>query len=364
MSNPRGQLTQQYESLVAEGKIYKDTAQFEMVHRLDNLSRDILSTNNSLHKLLSHVGFGKNLRGLYLWGGVGRGKTFVMDMFFDAIPIKAKLRLHFHRFMHMVHHQLADLAGQSDPLLKVADNIRQKCRLLCFDEFFVTDITDAMLLGELFKALFERRVVLVATSNIPPEQLYRNGLQRERFLPAIDLIQQHCEVINVDGGKDYRLRMLEKAEIYHYPLDEAATANLQFSFEQLGSGQIRTNHDLLINDRSINTIQRCDGVVWFDFDDICQTERSASDYIELSRLYHTVLLANVPKLDDHLNDAVRRFIAMVDEFYERQVKLIMSAALPLEDLYQGSAQVFAFQRTQSRLMEMQTHHYLALPHLP
>ena len=353
-----------YEQLAENKKIQWDDDQYNLVQHLDELSHKLIKTNSSLNKVLSSLKLVDHPRGFYLWGGVGRGKTFIMDLFFDAIPIQSKTRLHFHRFMEQIHDQLKEFAGQQDPLELIAESMRKHTRLLCFDEFFVTDITDAMILGELLTALFKRGVVLVATSNIPPDQLYANGLQRERFLPAIEQIKQHCQVMNVDSGNDYRLRTLEQAEIYHYPLDEAADKNLQFSFNELGTGEVRKNHELMINHRPIHTIQRADGVAWFEFSDLCQTERNAADYIELSRLYHTVLLANVPTLDDTQNDAVRRLIALVDEFYERQVKLIISAAEPLEKLYTGTAQAFAFERTQSRLIEMQTHHYLSRPHLP
>lgn len=239
----------------------------------------------------------------------------------------------------------------------------QRARVICFDEFFVTDITDAMILGGLFKELFERNIVLVATSNIPPERLYWNGLQRERFLPAIELIQKHCQVLNVDGGTDYRLRTLEKAEIYHYPLDAAADSNMKQYFLQLSGEEGQQHCKLKVEGRLIDAVRLSDNVVWFTFDAICKTERSANDYIELSRNYHTVFVSKIPKLDDSVNDATRRFIALVDEFYERHVKLILSAEVALEELYVGKGLAFEFKRTVSRLQEMQSKEYLAKEHL-
>ena len=353
-----------YNSLNEAGEIDWDEAQFDLIKRFDTLALELATQKQSSRSFLTRFKTPKPIRGIYLWGGVGRGKTFVMDLFYDALVDTPKIRLHFHRFMESVHHQLTEHAGQENPLERIADSMREKCRVLCFDEFFVTDITDAMILGELLKALFSRGVTLVATSNITPDKLYANGLQRERFLPAIALIQEHCEVVKLESHADYRLRALELAEIYHYPLDTQASENLEKTFVTIATGELRHNHELIINGRTIHTVKRADGVLWCDFKDLCQTERSASDYIEISRLYHTVFLANVPVLDDHKNDAVRRFIALIDEFYERQVKLMISAECAMEEIYTGSAQAFAFQRTLSRLTEMQTHHYLALPHLP
>ncbi len=356
-------VTDAYKSLHDAGKIDWDPAQFKLIQRLDTLAQELCADDKE-SGFLARFRPQKTIRGVYLWGGVGRGKTFVMDLFYDALSETPRMRLHFHRFMETVHRQLTEQAGNENPLDLIADSMRDKCRVLCFDEFFVSDITDAMILGELLKALLSRGVVLVATSNIIPDDLYANGLQRERFLPAIALINEHCDVLKMESQTDYRLRALELAEIYHYPLDQQASDNLEHTFASIATGELRHNHELLINGRTIRTVKRADGVLWCNFEDICQTERSAADYIEISRLYHTVFLANVPQLNDHKNDAVRRFIALVDEFYERQVKLMISAEKPLDKLYSGSAQAFAFQRTLSRLIEMQSHHYLALPHLP
>lgn len=304
--------------------------------------------------------------GLYMWGGVGRGKTWLMDIFYDSLPFRRKMRSHFHRFMQRVHAELRTLSGTKNPLDTVADRLAKEALVICFDEFFVSDITDAMILGTLFEKLFARGVTLVATSNIVPDDLYRDGLQRERFLPAIAVLKQHVTVLNVDGGIDYRLRVLERAEIFHHPLDVAADESLGRSFHELSPGRVDDGQacHVGINDREIPARERADGVVWFDFSSLCDSPRSAADYIELARQFHAVLVSNVPQMDAHRDDAARRFINMVDEFYDRNVKLVISAARPIEALYVGSRLAFEFARTRSRLLEMQSHEYLARPHKP
>ncbi|SHI06185.1 cell division protein ZapE [Ferrimonas marina] len=306
------------------------------------------------------------VRGVYFWGGVGRGKTYLVDTFYECLPIERKLRVHFHRFMHRVHKALEAHKGQADPLPRIAAELAQEAQVICFDEFFVSDITDAMLLGGLFEQLFQHGVVLVATSNIPPDELYRNGLQRARFLPAIALIKQHCDVVNVDHGIDYRLRTLEQAEIYHHPLDAAAEANLHRYFEQLAPEPGHRGGEIEVLGRAIPIEREADGVLLIDFPALCDGPRSQSDYMELARLYHTVLLQGVDVMGSgHSGDDVaRRFIAMVDEFYERGVKLIISATVPMDQLYDSGLVAFEFRRCLSRLTEMQSHDYLARPHLP
>ncbi len=303
------------------------------------------------------------VKGLYFWGGVGRGKTYLVDTFYDCLPIERKMRIHFHRFMHRVHQQLQQLDGVEDPLEHVADNFKQQTDIICFDEFFVSDITDAMILATLLDALFKRGITLVATSNIAPNGLYRNGLQRARFLPAIALIERHCQVVNVDAGIDYRLRLLAQAEIYYSPLGQQATANLGRYFEQLTVEPRYHNKDVIINQRAVTTQREANGVVQFSFQQLCQTARSQNDYIEIAQLYHTVLVADVMVMEEQHQDAARRFIAMVDEFYERNVTLIISAAVPLTELYTEGRLLFEFERCCSRLIEMQSEQYLAKPHL-
>jgi len=303
-------------------------------------------------------------RGLYVWGDTGRGKTWLMDLFYDALPFREKMRRHFHRFMADVHGELGRLRERTDPLEVVADRLARATRVLCFDEFFVSDIADAMILGTLFEGLFRRGVTLVATSNVAPADLYRDGLQRARFVPAIDLIEKHTMVFHLEGGRDYRLRALQKAEIYHYPLDAAAERSLTSSFEGVAPRVSRRDGDLVVLGRSIPTIRLADGAAWFEFAHICDGPRSQADYIEIARSFHTVLVSGVPVFDSTRENQARRFIALVDEFYDRGVKLIVSAAAPVSELYDGRRLDFEFKRTRSRLEEMQSHDYLARPHLP
>lgn len=305
-----------------------------------------------------------DVRGLYFWGGVGRGKTYLVDAFYESLPFPDKMRTHFHRFMLRVHNELAHYKGEKNPLTLVAAKFADEARVICFDEFFVKDITDAMILANLLEALFEHGVVLVATSNIVPDGLYQDGLQRARFLPAIELLKRHCEVVNVDSGIDYRLRALERAEIFHAPLDAAAEAELSRSFRELAGHEGEADVPLEINRRVLRARRLHDDVVWFEFRELCDGPRSQNDYIELAREFHSVLVSNVTRMNGATDDQARRFINMVDEFYDRGVKLLMSAEVPAERLYADGRLEFEFQRTLSRLQEMQSREYLALPHKP
>jgi cell division protein ZapE len=272
--------------------------------------------------------------------------------------------VHFHRFMQRVHADLKQFDGEKNPLELVAERLAGEASVICFDEFFVTDIADAMILGGLMQGLFERGVTLVATSNIVPSRLYENGLQRQRFLPAIALVERHTEVVNVDAGIDYRLRTLQRAELYHYPLDEQADISLRHSFEQLAPEPGRHWERIQVNGRYLTCRCLADDVAWFDFAELCEGPRSQNDYIELAREFHAVLLSGVPAMGRHNDDAARRFINLVDEFYDRHVKLVMAADRPLLELYQGGRLEFEFQRTTSRLQEMQSTEYLAREHRP
>jgi len=298
-----------------------------------------------------------------LWGGVGRGKTFLMDLFYDSLSIGDKKRVHFHRMMQDVHARLRELGDIQDPLDSVAAAIAANTRVLCFDEFFVSDIGDAMILGRLLEGLFQRNVTLIATSNARPDELYKDGLQRQRFLPVIDLINTHTDVIHLDNGTDYRLRLLQQAGTFLVPDDASAKAKLQHFFDESATSQRHQNFDLDINGRKIRTLRCAKGIAWFDFLALCEGPRSQSDYIELARWYPNVILSGVPLLDKTREDQARRFIALVDEFYDRRVKLMISAAADPTSLYTGSRLAFEFDRTSSRLIEMQSSDYLALPHL-
>jgi|SRR5690554_1286137 len=304
------------------------------------------------------------VRGLYLWGGVGRGKTYLMDSFYESLPLTRKIRVHFHRFMRRVHDDLKRLAGHKNPLELVADGIAAEAQVICFDEFFVSDITDAMILAGLLRELFARGVTLVATSNIPPHGLYQDGLQRERFLPAIALLQQHTEVVNIDGGIDYRLRALSQAELYYSPLGAAAEAGLQSAFARLAppGAQVREGQVIEVENRPIPVRKLVEDVAWFDFAALCDGPRSQNDYIELAREFHAVLVSDIPLLGGSKDDQAKRFIYLVDVFYDRGVKLVVSAAAPLHQLYAGGKLAFEFARTESRLLEMQSHEYLARQH--
>ncbi|MEZ3500134.1 cell division protein ZapE [Pantoea sp. KPR_PJ] len=366
-----------YEQALSQGDFKPDRVQRDAITRLNTVQQALIArqsdapaSGKGLFGRLSRL-MGKEksvsqppVRGLYMWGGVGRGKTWVMDLFFQSIPGNRKLRLHFHRFMLRVHEELTQLQGQSDPLLIIADRFKAETDILCFDEFFVSDITDAMLLGTLMEALFARGITLVATSNIPPDDLYRNGLQRARFLPAIEQIKQHCDVMNVDAGIDYRLRTLTSAHLWNAPLNEATHAEMERMFKAL-AGHAREEAPVLeINHRQMPTLGVSEGVLAIDFLTLCGEGRSQHDYIELSRRFHSVLLYNVPVMIYKTEDQARRFLALVDEFYERHVKLVVAAETSLFEIYQGTRLKFEYQRCLSRLQEMQSEEYLRLPHLP
>jgi cell division protein ZapE len=304
------------------------------------------------------------VRGLYLHGGVGRGKTFVMDLFFDGLPIEGKQRLHFHRFMGRVHAELAQLKDMADPLALVAEHFAERARVLCFDEFFVSDIGDAMLLGRLLEHLFARGVTLVATSNVEPKSLYRDGLQRARFLPAIAAIEQHCKVMELTSPQDYRLRALSQAPIYHQPLGIAADQALEQAFARLSAAAADPRPAISVNDREIEVRRRAGDLIWFDFDALCRGARAAADYIEIAQSFATVILSGVPRFGVDDENEARRFVHLVDEFYDRSVKLILSADAAPTELYAGTRLRLEFQRTASRLIEMQSQAYLRREHRP
>lgn len=316
-----------------------------------------------LHRLLRRgPATSQAVRGLYLWGSVGRGKTLLMDRFFQSLALKAKRRLHYLHFMQQVHHELNTLAEHRDPLVRIAERWAGRYRLLCLDEFAVNDITDAMLLAGLLAALFERGMTLITTSNQPPDALYPDGLQRARFLPAIELLKTHLAVFHLDHGVDYRLQALDTAPLYHWPLGTEAERRLLAAFERLDPTSGTSGGRLRVAGRRIATRRQGSGVVWFDFSALCDGPRSQNDYIELARLYPSVILSDIPVLDAEQDDPTRRFLHLVDEFYDHRVKLIISAAAPIERLYQGQRLRFEFQRVTSRLREMQSRRYLAQPH--
>jgi cell division protein ZapE len=366
-----------YQQALDAGEYQADAVQRRAVTQLDQIYQGLLQvpaqavTTGGLRSKLSRL-WGKSseapsqrpVQGLYMWGGVGRGKTWLMDLFFHSLPGERKLRLHFHRFMLRVHEELTELQGHEDPLEIVADGFKAQADVLCFDEFFVSDITDAMLLATLLQAMFARGVTLVATSNILPDHLYHNGLQRARFLPAIALIKEHCEVMNVDAGIDYRLRTLTQAHLYLTPLTPQNQDAIDQIFLKLAGRAGEDAPVLQINHRPLQTIRAVEGVLAVDFHTLCEEARSQLDYIALSRLYHSVMLYNVCIMGPLKENTARRFLALVDEFYERHVKLAITAEASMFEIYQGERLKFEFQRCLSRLQEMQSEEYLKLPHLP
>ncbi|MDR6235883.1 cell division protein ZapE [Pseudomonas oryzihabitans] len=360
---------ERYQADLKRPEFFYDAAQEEAVRHLQRLYDELLAEPAAKGGL-----FGKLLgrkavtpvKGLYFWGGVGRGKTYLVDTFYDALPFKQKMRTHFHRFMKRVHEELRTLKGEKNPLTIIGRRFADEARVICFDEFFVSDITDAMILATLLEELFKNGVSLVATSNIVPDGLYKDGLQRARFLPAIALLKEHTEIVNVDSGVDYRLRALEQAQLYHYPLSEEVETAMAKSFRSLTveCAELCEDVPLMIENREIRARRTCDDVAWFDFRALCDGPRSQNDYIELGKIFQTVLVSNVERMDALKDDMARRFINLVDEFYDRQVKLILSAEVELKDLYSGGRLEFEFQRTLSRLLEMQSQEYLARPHKP
>ena len=297
--------------------------------------------------------------GVYMYGGVGRGKSFLMDCFYNAVPIVRKTRLHFHEFMREVHRELADLQGTVNPLDELGKRMAKRYRLVCFDEFHVADITDAMILHRLLDAMFKNGIGMVTTSNFKPDDLYPNGLHRPRILPAIELLKQNMAVISVDNGTDYRRRTFEKVKLYHCPLGPGADAAMQEAFTQLAEAK---DEDPVLNieARKIYSKRRAGGVVWFEFKELCGGPRSQNDYLELATQFHTVLLSNVPQMFVRQASEARRFTWLVDVLYDRKVKLIMSAAVLPEALYTEGPLVHEFPRTASRLNEMQSAEFLAL----
>ncbi len=300
-------------------------------------------------------------RGVWFWGGVGRGKSFLMDCFFAAVPYQRKRRVHFHAFMREVHESLRAHRNEPDPLVKVAARIARETRLMCFDEFHVSDIADAMMLGRLMQALFDAGVLLCITSNYPPDGLYPNGLQRELFLPTIELLKRQLDVIEIDAGIDYRLRTLERARVFLEQDDAAAATEIERTFNAIAGGAGHTAPVEVLG-RQLPVVHRAPGVIWFDFATLCGGPRSQHDYLWLANRHHTVFLTGVPKMGSDMASEARRFTWLVDVLYDHRVKLIIGAACPAEHLYTRGTQAVEFTRTVSRLIEMRSLDYLASPH--
>jgi cell division protein ZapE len=351
-----------YETELAARGYASDPAQLHAVEALDRCAREWAEfkeqRSNALKKLIIHPDIPK---GVYMHGGVGRGKSFLMDCFYTAVPIVRKTRLHFHEFMREVHRELAELQGTVNPLVELGERISRRFRLICFDEFHVADITDAMILHRLLDALFDNGVGFVTTSNFAPDDLYPDGLHRDRILPAIGLLKEKLEVVAVDNGIDYRARTMGTVRLFHTPLGPAADAEMDEAFTRLAESKDE-DPVLRIEAREIRARRKAGGVVWFDFKTLCGGPRSQNDYLEIATQFHTVLLSDVPQMPPRMASEARRFTWLVDVLYDRRVKLIMSAAVEPGALYTGGPLAHEFPRTVSRLMEMQTAEFLALEH--
>jgi cell division protein ZapE len=362
-------LLQAYRDSIAAHGYRADESQMHAVRRLDELGRRLRQEapppRGWIGRLLRRRrdATSERPRGLYLWGDVGRGKTFLVDLFHEHAAVPSR-REHFHRFMKDVHAQLRTLQMVESPLDSVAATIAAGTRVLCLDELFVSDIADAMILSGLFSALDGHGVILVFTSNVPPDGLYRDGLQRARFLPAIALIERRCEVVNLDAGTDYRLRQLEKAPLYFDSGDAGADDELERRFLAIAGTPGQLGGELEVEGRRIKVRRQSPDVAWFDFADLCEGPRGTADYVEIARDFHTIFVSGVPVFEATREDEARRFIALVDEFYDRAAKLVLSAAAAPDALYRGERLRFEFERTRSRLAEMQSHEYLARPHRP
>ena len=353
-------VTGAYQRLLAERGYQSDPAQLRAVAALQRCYDEWVDykarRSNAITKLLRHPPIP---RGVYMVGGVGRGKSFLMDCFFNEVPLLRKTRLHFHEFMREVHRELQDLKGTPDPLDELGRRIARRFRLICFDEFHIADVTDAMILHRLLAALFANRVSIVTTSNFHPDDLYPNGLHRDRILPAIELLKEKLEIVEVDNGVDYRRLTFAQVQLYHTPLGPAADAAMEQAFDSLA--EVREDDPMLhIEHREIRSRRRAGGVVWFDFAQLCGGPRSQNDYLEIASRFHTLLLSNVPEMSPRLASEARRFTWLIDVLYDRRVKLIMSAAVPPEKLYTEGPLAHEFPRTVSRLNEMQSAAFLDL----
>lgn len=358
-----------YLEQLQQGHVVEDQHQLEIVQRLDRLhqllEQDSEPAGTVAQLLRQWSGRKKTpLQGCYIYGGVGRGKTWLMDLFYHSLSLEKKIRLHFYHFMQAIHDELTLLKGYPSPLRLVAKNFARQARVVCVDEFHVADITDAMLLYGLLEAMFQEGITLVMTSNLPPDDLYKNGLQRERFLPAIALIKQHTQVLAIGGDEDHRLRLLEATSTWINPDDADSQQRMLHQFSQLAPCEVEYDTGLDINYRQVAMRARADDLAWFDFSQICNSPRATPDYITLAKRFHTVFISRIPILDDSISDQARRFISLIDEFYDRHVKIVCSSSSDIASLYQGKELAFEFERTRSRIQEMSSPAYMAQAHRP
>jgi cell division protein ZapE len=352
-----------YQTIRKQPQFIHDPAQEAAIAELDGLWHELIDFKTKRNYFLGRSLLSPDVpKGLYFWGGVGRGKSFLMDVFFACVPYKRKRRIHFHHFMSEVHHELKALSTSKDPLIALADNIAHSTRLLCFDELHVSDIADAMILGRLMAALFERGVVMIITSNAAPDELYPNGLQRQKFLPAIELIKKNLKVINIDSGNDYRLREMANAPLFMLTSDVESEMRMNAIFERLSANNIIPAEQIEIQSRLIAVRKLATGAVWFDFKAICEGHRSQADYLEIAHQFPAVFISNIPQMSANEAAATQRFIWLVDVLYDNRVKLIASAAATPQALCTNPVQLGEFARTVSRLTEMQSQNYLELKH--
>ncbi|MGE8685390.1 MAG: cell division protein ZapE [Acinetobacter sp.] len=353
---------ERYAQALASGQFLPDQEQAQAVHELDRVWQELIQRFKASKKAFRRFRRQTAPKGVYMWGGVGRGKTWLMDQFYESVPFRRKTRMHFHHFMQYVHRELNKLSGQRNPLEMVADQIYKEAVVICFDEFFVSNVTDAMILSDLFQKLFTRGITLVATSNIAPEGLYKNGIHRDRFMPTIEMVQKHCVVLNVDSGVDYRLRVLKQAQLFKSPLTHEHKLWMAQRFSALTQTQTQSQEPIIINKRIVETIGHTEDVLWCEYSELCLKPRSPADFIEIANIYNTVLVSNVPHMTDYLSEGTRRFIYLVDEFYDRGVKLLLTSEDSIIDIYQGEKLAFEIERTRSRLLEMQSDDYLHTSH--
>ena len=353
---------ERYAKAISSGQFMADDAQAEAVHELNRVWEELISRYKASKKAFRRFRRQTAPQGVYMWGGVGRGKTWLMDQFYESIPFRRKTRMHFHHFMQYVHKELNKNSGQQNPLDIVAEQIYKEAVVICFDEFFVSNVTDAMILSDLFQKLFTRGITLVATSNIAPDGLYKNGIHRDRFIPTIEMVKKHCRVLNVDAGVDYRLRVLKQAQLFKSPLTHEHKLWMAQRFAALTQSQTISDEPIMINGRNVDTLGHTEDVLWCEFSELCMKPRSPADFIQISNIYNTVLVSNVPNLNDVLSEGTRRFIYLVDEFYDRGVKLLLTSEAGIIDLYSGEKLAFEIERTRSRLLEMQSDEYLQSAH--
>jgi len=346
-----------YQEQCDKGVILADSQQLLAMQQLQRIYTDLIHEHHHRQGFLSFFHSPKMIKGFYLWGSVGIGKTFVMDCFYHCIPFPQKMRMHFHHFMQRVHQELKKYQGKEDPLQWIAKDIASETILLCFDELFVSDITDAMLLGRLFRALFLRGVCLVTTSNVAPDDLYKNGLQREQFLPAIDMLKENTQVMHITTKTDYRLRHLKEAGVFYFPLNDETREKMEKSFNVLTHNHAVTTDSLLILGRAIKIKKQAEKIVWFDFAEICKVPRSQNDYLTIAEQFHTVFISDIPIISPSDKDTVCLFISMVDVFYDARVRLVISAAEPVGEIYSRGYKTLEYTRTHSRLLEMQSTDY-------